>query len=390
MTTSSRGLGSPAVTMGLAVFLVSLVVLATATGLLRLPGGGTPAPSTRPTDAAIGATPTPEPTLGYPTPSPAPTFLSYEVKVGDSLNSIARRYATTARSIAWWNRGTYPSLDPESPGYDPNDIRPGWKLVILPGATVDDENPPSPSPPPATPIPTGSPDPSDLPPSAPATATPQPSPSPLVPANVIGHGSRTSSTVALTFDMGGRLDPAVDIMNWLVAHQVHATIFPTGAAGSTTTQGKAVLAIVKAHPELFDVGNHSWDHPDFRTLTAAQMAEEIASTEAAIGPLTGQSTEPWFRPPYGGYNDAVRAGVAAAGWQHLVMWDIDAIDWKPESQGGPTTAQIVAKVQANAQGGSIVLMHLGGYNTLDALPGILAAVQAKGLQPVTLGQMFGQ
>jgi peptidoglycan/xylan/chitin deacetylase (PgdA/CDA1 family) len=391
MTTSNRGLGSPAITMSLAVFLVSLVVLATATGVLQLPGAAqTAGPTLGPTGVAVVPTPTPLPTIGYPTPSPAPTFLTYVVKVGDTLSSIARQYATTARSVSWWNRGTYPNLDPESPDYRPNDIRPGWRLVILPGATVDDENPPSPSPAPPTPTP----GPSDVPATPAPTGGPHPTSSPsiapIVPANVISHGSRTSTDIALTLDMGGRLDPAVDIMSWLIAHQVHATIFPTGVAGSTTDTGKAVLALVKAHPELFDVGNHSWSHPDFRTLTAAQMVQQIQSTESAIAPLAGQSTKPWFRPPYGGYNDAVRYGVAAAGWRHLVMWDVDTIDWKPESQGGPTTADIVAKIQAKAQGGSIVLMHLGGYNTLDALPGILAAIQAKGLHPVTLGEMFGQ
>ncbi|MES1239300.1 MAG: polysaccharide deacetylase family protein, partial [Chloroflexota bacterium] len=143
------------------------------------------------------------------------------------------------------------------------------------------------------------------------------------------------------------------------------------------------------HPELFDVGNHSWDHPDFRTITAEQMAEQLTSTESAIGPILG-STKPWFRPPYGGYNDAVKAGVGAAGWKYLVMWDVDMIDWRPEADGGPTAADMVAKLQANARGGSIVLMHLGGYNTLDALPGMLSALEDMGLVPVTLKEMFGK
>jgi len=396
MTTRDRSVGSPAVTLSLAVLLVSLVLLAIAAGLLGSPHGG-PGPSGIAVSSATPApTPTLVPTLGYPTPSPEPTFASYLVQSGDSLSSIARTFATTARSIAWWNRGTYPSLDPESSRYDPNSIRPGWVLAVLPHATVDEENPPSPSPGPATPAP----DPSGQPTTGPGvtatprpTGTPRPTPAPtpgaIVPANVIAHGSRTTGKIALTLDMGGRLTPAVEIMTWLIDHGVHATIFPTGVAGSTTTQGKAALALVKAHPELFDVGNHSWDHPDFRTLTTAEMVQEITSTEAAIAPLTGQTTKPWFRPPFGGWNAAVQLGVATAGWRHIVMWDVDTIDWKPESDGVPTTADIVAKVTANAQSGSIVLMHLGGYNTLDALPGILAAIQAKGLQPVTLGEMFG-
>ena len=49
---------------------------------------------------------------------------------------------------------------------------------------------------------------------------------------------------------------------------------------------------------------------------------------------------------------------------------------------------VVFDLLANAQGGSIVLMHLGGFNTLAALPGILAATQTLGLQPVTLSEML--
>ena len=383
MTSPARSLGSPAVALSLVVLLASLSVLAVASGLL-----GTPGTTPNPSQAAV-STPSPAPTatlvptLGYPTPSPAPTFAAYLVQQGDSLTSIARAFRTTARSIAWWNRGTYPSLDPESPGYAPNDIKPGWVLLVLPGVTVDEEHPPSPSPPPPTPEPSASP-------RDPATPAPTPTASPATSATVVSHGSRTSGRIALTFDMGGRLTPAVDIVTWLIDHGVHATIFPTGKTGSTTTVGKAALALVKGHPDLFDVGNHSWDHPYFTQLSAAQMTQELTSTETAIAPLVGQSTKPWFRPPYGAWNAAVRAGVGAAGWRHLVMWDVDTIDWKLESDGGPTTADIVAKIAANAQGGSIVLMHLGGYHTLDALPGILAAVQAKGLQPATLGELFGE
>ena len=121
-------------------------------------GAPTPTGTSSPTLIA-GVSPTPlgpslAPTFARPTPSPAPTFLTYVVRSGDSLNSIAKKFRTTARSIAWWNRGTYPRLDPESPKYDPNTIRVGWVLVVLPDTVVDDENPPSPSPGPQTPEPT--------------------------------------------------------------------------------------------------------------------------------------------------------------------------------------------------------------------------------------------
>ncbi len=262
--------------------------------------------------------------------------------------------------------------------------------------------------PPATPIP-ATPTPSPPPPTAtrtafatatptrtptppPPTATPVPTRTPATPAagRLLANGPRDSRVVALTFDMGGRVEPALDIMNWLIQHGVHATIFMTGAMAenANTDAGREVLRLMAAHPAQFALGNHSYTHPDFTTLTAATMRTELERTEAAIATVTTLSPRPFFRPPFGASSAAVVDGVAAAGYTYTIMWDVDTIDWRPESEGGPTAAEMVAKVAANARGGSIVLMHLGGYNTLDALPGILAALRERGLTPVTLSEML--
>lgn len=137
--------------------LVAAVVLGLV-GVYVLSSGllGKPSPTTSavgPTPASTPVGPSAAPTFSRPTPSPGPTFATYTVKRGDTLNAIAKKYHTTARSISWWNRGTYPSLDPEAPGYDPGTIRVGWHLVVLPGVTVDENNPPTPSPAPPTPLP---------------------------------------------------------------------------------------------------------------------------------------------------------------------------------------------------------------------------------------------
>jgi hypothetical protein len=85
-------------------------------------------------------------------PTPLPAFVAYEVRAGDTLISIARAHATTALSIAYWNRETYPSLDPDSEGYAPNRIRIGWTLVLIPGVTLDGGDLPEPwaTPPPSS------------------------------------------------------------------------------------------------------------------------------------------------------------------------------------------------------------------------------------------------
>jgi peptidoglycan/xylan/chitin deacetylase (PgdA/CDA1 family) len=339
--------------------------------------------------SAFAPTATPRQTVSLPEATPLPAFTVYPVRRGDTLLSIAARFRTSPLSLSYWNRDRYPSLDPDTTTYAPDRIEVGWRLRLIPGVEVDPEEfLPLPSESPGA-SPGTSPATSSSPPSTPATpGTATPAPSTVGgPSALVYHGPRTSHDVALTLDMGGRLEPAVQIMDWLIAHQVKATIFPTGVMGTTAT-GRLVLARVKAHPELFALGNHSWSHPDFRTLDAAAIADQLMRGEAAIAPLAGRSTRPFFRPPFGGQDADVRAAVGAAGWHDMVMWDVDAIDWRPESDGGPTTAAIVAKVVANVRGGSIVLMHLGGYHTLAALPGIIDGLAGRGLRPVRISDWY--
>ena len=108
-----------------------------------LPAGSsiaTPLAATaRPTPSPSPQGPSPTLTFGHPTATPLPSFFVYRVRTGDTITSIARRFETTARSIGFWNRAAYPSLDPDSPRYNPNDIRVGWRLAIIPGAEVDEE-----------------------------------------------------------------------------------------------------------------------------------------------------------------------------------------------------------------------------------------------------------
>lgn len=307
------------------------------------------------------------------TPTAIPTassFVSYTVRAGDSLGSIARTFETTWQSLVYWNREVHPSLHPDDPTYDPNRIEVGWALRVRPGIVVAFDPPPPL-------VPTAAPTPA-------ATATP-------VTGSLVTNGPLGTNRVALTLDMGGRIGEALAIMTWLRDNGVAATIFMTGAMADSdaTDAGRQVLARVDARPDLFDLGNHSYSHPHMTAMPAAAMVDEIQRTETAIARHAASSPKPFFRPPYGESNATLVSAAASVGYRYSVMWDIDTIDWKPISDGGPTAAQIVDKVVSRAQGGSIVLMHLGGFETLDALPGIVAGLRARGLEPVTLGTMFG-
>ena len=187
------------------------------------------------------------------------------------------------------------------------------------------------------------------------------------PAIRIAHGRRGGSDVALTFDLGGGLERAGPILHWLIDNDVPAAIFATGIASTSTQQGRDLLALIAAHRDLLDIGNHSWDHPNFATLDAAQIKDQLDHAEAAMAPLAGGTTRPLFRPPYGIAHDPEKLAVGQAGWALDVVWDVVTNDYKALADGGPTPAELVAEVVPHAKGGSIVIMHADGYSTLAAL-----------------------
>ena len=226
--------------------------------------------------------------------------------------------------------------------------------------------------------------------------------------NLVAPLTRSSATgrVALTLDMGGRMTPAVRILNLLVANKVCATIFPTGAI-SRTAEGQAALAVVSAHPELFELGNHTMNHCDLvrggggapggaeatfcNTLapspTEAEVKKELVDGDTWIQEHSGMPTSPLWRAPYGVHDATVRTWAAEVGWTKHVDWDIDTIDWKPIAQGGPTARSMTLKVVNGATSGSIVLMHLGGYETLDALQSMIDGLRSRGFTLSTVSDL---
>jgi len=379
-----------------AVLLALLLVLGACSAAPEASPSISPPPATSYQPAATprsseapAATPSPDaskPPAGSATPAPT-SGTEYTVRRGDTLAGIARSYGASAGQLQAWNADRYPSLATNA-----NVIEPGWVLIV-----------------------SGDPGVTPLPIATTAAATPRPTGPPsggdgCTAGNRVAAGAmqvfRTipgaGSGVALTFDMGGRMDPAVEIMNFLVANRVCATIFATGVM-SETAQGQQVLAIIRAHPELFEIGNHTMYHCDLARggggspsttpcaggpFSAERVRQEMTDAEAILRAGTGQNPQPYWRPPYGAYNDAVLDAVASVGYTKTFMWDIDTIDWKPISDGGPTAEQIAAKVIGNAVNGSNVLFHLGGFETLDSLRLIIPGLRDRGFALTSLSDLL--
>ena len=214
--------------------------------------------------------------------------------------------------------------------------------------------------------------------------------------------------VALTFDMGGRMVPAVKIIRLLIANRVCATIFPTGRQARDSVEGPQVMALIKAHPELFELGNHTMHHCDLSVGGAgspsytdvnhcntakpdpspAFIKQELLDAEAILEAATGLNVKPYWRAPYGSRDASVLSAAADAGYDHHFGWDVDTIDWKPISDGGPTARSMAIKVVDNAKSGSVVLMHLGGFETLDALQAMIDGLRSRGFVLTTLSDML--
>ncbi|NUR60221.1 MAG: polysaccharide deacetylase family protein [Catenulispora sp.] len=174
--------------------------------------------------------------------------------------------------------------------------------------------------------------------------------------------------VYITFDDGPSIYTP-KVLKVLSQYGVRATFFEVGQN-------------VAAHPSLtsqvyragHSVQNHTWSHPDLRTLSAAQFAFQVNATDQQIRAHTGYRPC-CLRPPYGAVNATVRALTAQLG-KKLALWTVDPRDWSR-----PGASAIRWRVLSQVHPGSVVLLHDGGGDrsqTVEALSGILKTLKARG------------
>jgi peptidoglycan/xylan/chitin deacetylase (PgdA/CDA1 family) len=220
-----------------------------------------------------------------------------------------------------------------------------------------------------------------------ASATTKP-----VPAGFGGHDwtqvKASNKIVALTFDAGANADGVRSILSTLRADHVPATFMLTGAFARDFP--RKARDIVRAGAL---VGDHSMTHPDFTTLTDAQIRAQVLNAQKKIISVTGADPWPWFRFPYGARNARTIRVVNRVGFA-AVRWTVDTLGWMGTS-GGITVRKVIDRVLANLKPGEIVLMHCGSnptdHSTLDAdaLPALIRDLRDRGYSFVTLDAMLG-
>lgn len=206
-------------------------------------------------------------------------------------------------------------------------------------------------------------------------------PAPWPSAITSGAYGSTPNEVALTFDDGPTPYSTPAILTVLEQTHTPATFFVEGQYVSSWPN-----LLEREWGDGFAIGLHTWNHPPMTTLSVSQQQWQLSSTLTAIHNILGGGTCLWFwRPPYGDYNAQVLQSAASFGLT-TVTWDDDPQDW-----ARPGVSTIVSRVLAQVHPGSIILMHDGPalrQETADALPAILAGLQARGLHPVTLPKLL--
>jgi peptidoglycan/xylan/chitin deacetylase (PgdA/CDA1 family) len=294
----------------LGLSLATAVLIGVACG-----GGETmPEPTARPSSTAQtrpSSTPPATPTSFAATATPAATVspaTTYEVQAGDTVYSIARRFGTTVEAIVAANNLA-----------DPSQIYAGQILTIPPGSG--------------------------------STSTPT-----AGRAEVVRKADVSGKTVLFTFDAGADAGFTAQILDTLKANDIIAGF---GVTGRWAEQNPALVRRIAQ--EGHTIINHSYDHPSFMgrstglpPLTQAQRWEQLDKTESIIQDLAGVSTKPYFRPPYGDYDDSVNADLFARGYLYNLMWTVDSLGWN-----GLAADAIVERCLTLAEPGAIYVFHVG-------------------------------
>ncbi len=193
----------------------------------------------------------------------------------------------------------------------------------------------------------------------------------------IYRGDTTQKRVALTFDVEGR-DGATVILDILHNYGLRCTFFVLGGFADGNPDIIQRMAV-----EGHELANHAWSHYQFSKLSADQIRSELARTEELIRALTGFTTKPYFRYPYGDRTSADTRVVNGEGYLS-VYWTVDPQDWR-----GISASALYSRVVSQTRPGSIVLMHtILPDQKAGALPAIINDLQASGYELVTLTELL--
>ncbi len=178
--------------------------------------------------------------------------------------------------------------------------------------------------------------------------------------------------IAITLDDGPHKSNTIRTVELFEKYNGRATFL---MLGKNVKQYPEIVKTVYEHG--FEIGSHSWDHPDLRKLDANAIEKQIVDTQNEIFKITGYEPE-IIRPPYGAVNETAKQVIANNGMK-IALWNLDTEDWKVKN------AQKIKETIVNkAFDGAVILIHDIHTFTIDGLEMALEELNRNGYQFVTL------
>ena len=162
---------------------------------------------------------------------------------------------------------------------------------------------------------------------------------------------------------------------------IRLTMFVTGVFSSWTDNRDLLMPMVESGQ--IQLGNHTWIHPDLTKLTGARIADELRHTDQFIRDTFGVDATPYYRPPYGAYNDLVQSVAADLGYTETALWN-----------GNQGDDQILAPrdIVANADKyyvpQSVVIGHLNHPPVTTVYRELIDIIHDRKLRTVTFNDVF--
>lgn len=193
--------------------------------------------------------------------------------------------------------------------------------------------------------------------------------------NIIAAGK----VVALTIDDGyGDIEDFIEV---LAANNVRATFFMLGVVAQNNPEG--MKAIVESGNLL---ANHSYLHPNFNTLSASEIRDQLNTTRQIMIDASGFDPYPYFRYPGGDHSQRTDAILAEDGWKYF-QWTNGTGDFKYRANTIAGRKHILYYATANAPDKAIVLLHTMSQSTVAVLPDIINFYRDRGYAFVTVDEL---
>jgi cellulose synthase/poly-beta-1,6-N-acetylglucosamine synthase-like glycosyltransferase/spore germination protein YaaH/peptidoglycan/xylan/chitin deacetylase (PgdA/CDA1 family) len=207
---------------------------------------------------------------------------------------------------------------------------------------------------------------------------------------VIRRYGYAPNKIVLTFDDGPDPDYTPRILDILKREHCPAAFFVVGSMAE-----KNIQILRREFDEGYEIGNHTYFHPDISAISQQRVNFELSATRSIIESVTGRSTI-LFRPPYNAdaepQTTAEIIPVAEARKQSYITVgeSIDPWDWYP----GVTADSIIARVERQKDAGSFLLLHDAGgetrEETVKALPAIIHFFRSHGYTFTTIADVLHQ